>query len=192
MPSLPVSVAGFEAFGLADLGLQTSLAGSLGFEARLPRSLTVTLTGYAAQLRLTDVRDIDLTTIDPGAPDFLVSRRGRAYGAELLVRRADLGRLYGWLAYTLSWSRRQDESGVFGPSDWDQRHILNLVAGYRLPRRIRRRRAGSLQHGPARARHRQRRRLSDIFPRSTRWTCASRDASSSIGSSCPCTPTSRT
>ena len=25
MPSLPVSVAGFEAFGLADLGLQTSL-----------------------------------------------------------------------------------------------------------------------------------------------------------------------
>ena len=84
MPSLPVSVAGFEAFGLADLGLQTSLAGSLGFEARLPRSLTVTLTGYAAQLRLTDVRDIDLTSIDPGAPDFLVSRRGRAYGAELL------------------------------------------------------------------------------------------------------------
>ena len=41
MPSLPVSVAGFEAFGLADLGLQTSLGGSLGFEARLPRSLTV-------------------------------------------------------------------------------------------------------------------------------------------------------
>ena len=134
MPSLPVSVAGFEAFGLADLGLQTSLAGSLGLEARLPRNLTATLTGYAAQLRLTDVRDIDLTSIDPGAPDFLVSRRGRAYGAELLVRRADVGRLYGWLAYTLSWSRRQDESGVFGPSDWDQRHILNLVAGYRLPR----------------------------------------------------------
>jgi hypothetical protein len=132
MPSLPVSVAGFEAFGLADLGLQTSLAGSLGFEAALPRSLTVTLTGYASQLRLTDVHDVDLTNADPGAPDFLISRRGRAYGAELLVRRADHGRLFGWLAYTLSWSRRQDESGVYGPSDWDQRHILNLVAGYRL------------------------------------------------------------
>jgi hypothetical protein len=132
MPSLPVSVAGFEAFGLADLGLQTSLAGSLGFEAALPRSLTMTLTGFASQLRLTDVYDIDLTTADPGAPDFLISRRGRAYGAELLVRRADRGRAFGWLAYTLSWSRRQDESGVYGPSDWDQRHILNLVAGYRL------------------------------------------------------------
>ncbi|HEY7375668.1 MAG TPA: carboxypeptidase regulatory-like domain-containing protein [Polyangia bacterium] len=132
MPSLPVSVAGFEAFGLADYGLQTSLTGSLGVETTLPRGLTLGVTGYAAQLRLTDVRDIDIMSLDPGAPDFLVSRRGRAYGAELLLRKANSGRLYGWLAYTLSWSLREDDSGVFGRSDWDQRHILNLVAGYRL------------------------------------------------------------
>jgi hypothetical protein len=132
MPSLPVSVAGFEAFGLADLGLQTSLAASLGVETELPRDFTLGVTGYAALLRLTDVRDIDLATIDPGAPDFLVSRRGRAYGAEVLLRKADRGRMYGWLAYTLAWSLREDDSGVFGRSDWDQRHILNLVAGYRL------------------------------------------------------------
>jgi hypothetical protein len=132
MPSLPVSVAGFEAFGLSDLGLQTALAGSLGAEAELPGGFTAGITGYAARLRLTDVRDIDLMTIDPGAPDFLVSRRGRAYGAELLVRKADRGRLFGWIAYTLSWSLREDDSGVFGRSDWDQRHIFNAVAGYRL------------------------------------------------------------
>ena len=132
MPSLPVSVAGFEAFGLADLGLQTSLAASVGVETRLPFELTLGVTGYAARLRLTDVRDIDLMTVDPGAADFLVSRRGRAYGGELMLRRADRGRAYGWLAYTLSWSLRQDINGVFGPSDWDQRHILNLVGGYRL------------------------------------------------------------
>jgi hypothetical protein len=132
MPSLPVSVAGFEAFGLADYGLQTSLTGSLGVETALPRAFALSVTGYAAQLRLTDVRDIDLTSIDPGAPDFLVSRRGRAYGAEVLLRKTDRGRLYGWLAYTLSWSLREDDSGVFGRSDWDQRHILNLVTGYRM------------------------------------------------------------
>jgi hypothetical protein len=40
--------------------------------------------------------------------------------------------VFGWLAYTLSWSLREDDNGVFGRSDWDQRHILNLVAGYRL------------------------------------------------------------
>ena len=132
MPSLPVSVAGFEAFGLADLGLQTALAGSLGAEVELPRGFTAGITGYAARLRLTDVRDISVTTLDPGAEDFLVMRRGRAYGGELLVRKADRGRLFGWLAYTLSWSLREDDGGVFGRSDWDQRHILNLVAGYRL------------------------------------------------------------
>jgi hypothetical protein len=49
-----------------------------------------------------------------------------------MLRRADQGRLFGWLAYTLSWSLREDDGGVLGQSDWDQRHLLNLVAGYRL------------------------------------------------------------
>ena len=63
-----------------------------------------------------------------------MARDGRAYGVELLLRRADTGRLFGWLAYTLSWSQRYDDSGVLGRSDWDERHILNLVAGRRLGR----------------------------------------------------------
>ena len=41
-------------------------------------------------------------------------------------------RLYGWLSYTLSRSLRVVD-GVVAPSDWDQRHVLNLVTGYRLP-----------------------------------------------------------
>ena len=132
MPSLPVSVPGFEAFGLADLGAQTSIGGSLGVETRLPRSFTFGVTGYYENLRLTDVRNIDLNNIQPTEADFLVSRPGRAYGAEILLRRANEGRLFGWLAYTLSWSLRADDSGVYGRSDWDERHVLNLVSGYRL------------------------------------------------------------
>jgi hypothetical protein len=132
MPSLPVSVPGFEAFGLADYGAQTSLGGSLGLEARLPGHFTLGVTGYYQKLRLTDVRNIDLENPQPGELDFLVSRDGRAYGAELLLRRADMGRFFGWLAYTLSWSQRYDDSGVLGRSDWDERHILNLVGGARL------------------------------------------------------------
>jgi hypothetical protein len=42
-------------------------------------------------------------------------------------------KLYGWLAYTLSRSLRVVD-GIIVPSDWDQRHILNLVVGYRWPR----------------------------------------------------------
>ena len=134
MPSLPVSVPGFEAFGLADYGAQTSLGGSLGVETRLPGHLTLGVTGYYQKLRVSDVRNIDLESSQPMAMDFLVARDGQAYGAELLLRRADTGRFFGWLAYTLSWSQRYDDNGVLGRSDWDERHILNLVAGRRLGR----------------------------------------------------------
>jgi hypothetical protein len=136
MPSLPVSVPGFEAFGLAELGAQTSLGGSLGGEARLPAHLTLSVTGYYQKLRVTDVRNIDVNYPDPAAPDFLVSRLGRAYGVEVLLRRADIGRMFGWVAYTLSWSQRYDDTGVLGRSDWDERHLLNLVSGYRLGRAV--------------------------------------------------------
>ena len=134
MPSLPVSVAGFEAFGLADLGAQTSLGGSLGAQTRLPWRFSLDVTGYYQRLRVSDVRNIDITDPRPGAADFLVSRTGRAYGVEILLRRADAGRLFGWVAYTLSWSQRYDDTGVLGRSDWDERHILNLVSGYRIGR----------------------------------------------------------
>ncbi len=134
MPSLPVSVAGFEAFGLADLGAQTSVGGSVGAQARLAGRLSLNVTAYYQRLRVTDVRNIDLANPQPTGADFLVSRLGRAYGIELLLRRADAGRLFGWIAYTLSWSQRYDDTGVLGRSDWDERHILNLVSGYRIGR----------------------------------------------------------
>ncbi|HSS40146.1 MAG TPA: TonB-dependent receptor, partial [Polyangia bacterium] len=73
MPSLPVSVAGFEAFGLADLGAQTSVGGSAGALARLPGRLSLNVTGYYQRLRVTDVRNIDIINPDPTGADFLVS-----------------------------------------------------------------------------------------------------------------------
>ncbi len=132
MPSLPVSVAGFEAFGLADLGAQTSVGGSLGAQTQLPGRFSLDVTGYYQRLRVTDVRNIDINNPQLAAADFLVSRIGRAYGLEVLLRRAETGRLFGWIAYTLSWSQRYDDTGVLGRSDWDERHILNLVSGYRM------------------------------------------------------------
>jgi hypothetical protein len=50
-----------------------------------------------------------------------------------MVRRPSTERLHGWIAYTLSKSERA-LGGVIGPSDWDQRHIVNLVLGYRIGR----------------------------------------------------------
>jgi len=132
MPSLPVGVAGFEAFGLRELGLQTSTQTALGVEAsRLPGDLTLQLTGFYQWLFVSDMRST--FNHDVTGPDFLEMRRGRGYGGEVMLRLPERGRVSGWLAYTLSWSLREFD-GVFAASDWDQRHILNLVTTVKLKR----------------------------------------------------------
>ncbi len=135
MASLPVGVPGFEGFGLKSFGLQRSRQGSLGLESNLERrvgvDLSLDVTGFYQRLHLTDMRNSLVP--DPQARDLLEAREGESYGLEVMLRRPMRHRLYGWLAYTLSRSERRVD-GVLAPSDWDQRHVLNLVAGYRLPR----------------------------------------------------------
>jgi len=133
-PSLPLQIPGAENFGLALYGLQTSWQGSLGIATRHLPGVEVEATGYVQRYVLTDLRDTAVINPDPLADDFLVRRNALSYGAELMIRRPQSERLYGWLAYTLSQNLRALGNGVIGPSDWDQRHILNLVAGYRLGR----------------------------------------------------------
>jgi hypothetical protein len=130
LASLPVEVPGFEAFGLKDFGPQTSWQGSLGLETPIGESVNLELTGFYQRVYLTDLKSIFM---DDLLKNLVEGRDGRSYGLEVLLRRAVSKRLYGWVAYTLSRSER-----VIGyyrqrvDSDWDQRHILNLVAAYRL------------------------------------------------------------
>jgi TonB family protein len=60
-------------------------------------------------------------------------RVGRSYGLEVLVRRREAERLFGWISYTLSRSQRESAQG-WQLFDFDRLHVLNLVAGLRLPR----------------------------------------------------------
>jgi hypothetical protein len=129
MPSLPVATAGMEAFDLATLGTQHSWQSSLGTQLRLGAAWSVESTAFFQRFRLSDLRST--LSGDPQTTGFLEMRDGRGYGLEVMIRRPVDERFYGWLAYTLSYSTR-DFDGATGPSDWDQRHILNLVAGYRL------------------------------------------------------------
>jgi hypothetical protein len=88
-------------------------------------------TAFYQRLRTSDLESI--FNYDPTNPRILEVREGESYGFELLIRREISRRLYGWLAYTLSWSDRLvGYYQVKSPSDWDQRHIFNLVAGYRM------------------------------------------------------------
>lgn len=69
--------------------------------------------------------------------DVLTFGRGWSYGAELFIRR-QLGRLTGWLSYTLSWTRQKFDAlnrGASFPFKYDRRHNLAVVGTYRLNRR---------------------------------------------------------
>jgi hypothetical protein len=132
MPSLPLQLPGFEGFGLGQMGLQTAWQGAAGFEAELPGGFSMDASGFLHRYKLTDIRDPELG--DPLLDDFLTQRDALSYGLELMLRRAVSERLHGWLSYTLSRSLRAFEGGVVAPADWDSRHVLNLVASYRLRR----------------------------------------------------------
>jgi hypothetical protein len=131
--SLPVMVPGFESFGLGTIGTQTSKQGSLGVEQPVGDLLQLDVTAFYQRMRLTDL--LSLFNYDPTDPRLLELRDGESYGAEFMLRRAQNNRLSGWLSYTLSWSQRLvGPSGARAWSDWDQRHVLNLVSALRLPR----------------------------------------------------------
>jgi hypothetical protein len=135
MPSLPVGVPGFESFGLASYGLQRSRQASFGVESaleeRLGLDVNLDTSLFYQRLHLTDLKNSLIP--DPEASDLLEPREGESFGLEVMIRRPMKHKLYGWLAYTLSRSQRVVD-GIIVPSDWDQRHILNLVVGYRWPR----------------------------------------------------------
>jgi outer membrane receptor protein involved in Fe transport len=59
---------------------------------------------------------------------------GRVYGADLLIKHDHPKSVFGWVSYTLLKSERQDHPGLpWRPFQFDQTHILILVAGYHAP-----------------------------------------------------------
>lgn len=65
---------------------------------------------------------------EPAAP----ASEGRAYGVEFLFQQRLYKGFYGITSYTLGWSEFKDDKGVFVPSSWDSRHIVNLAIGKRF------------------------------------------------------------
>ena len=131
LASLALQVPGFESFGLKTYGPQWAWQGSLGAEAPLPGTLTLDLNLFYQRFQLTDLESI--FNYDPQRPNIVERRDGESYGVEVMLRRPLTQRLSGWIAYTLSKSDRL--IGFYrtkSASDWDQRHILNVVLGYRL------------------------------------------------------------
>ena len=66
--------------------------------------------------------------------------KGRSYGLELMVQKKT-GRFNGWIGYTLSWSDRWFPDGTVNkghrfPSKYDNRHKVDIVASYKLSKKV--------------------------------------------------------
>jgi TonB family protein len=134
--------------GGVEASFEWAWANEVGWEQQLAEGLNADLALFHKTLQDQIVSNPALSGIDDQF--FLNEGIGRAYGMELIVRQAPVGRAFGWLSYTLSRSVRNDYPerrgsppvGPFGPFpeeegwyrfDYDQTHILVGVVGYRLP-----------------------------------------------------------
>lgn len=68
----------------------------------------------------------------------VTSGKGKAYGMEIMLQRK-VGRLKGWVGYTLSWIKHQfaeiNDGKEFAPR-YDRRHDLSIVSTYQLKPKI--------------------------------------------------------
>jgi TonB family protein len=125
-----------EPFGDPSIPPVSGTQASLGFEWKPTPSWLVSLEGFVQHIDDL-VRPSDRIAGEEGALDRVfwdADLEGRAFGAELLIRKEFGDWVYGWLSYTLSRAER-----LRPPKDWalfelDQTHVLNLAWTFRLGR----------------------------------------------------------
>jgi outer membrane receptor for ferrienterochelin and colicin len=112
---------------------------ALGAVYDVREKVEITVEGYYKWLD-------DLIEYKPGASylmsnqswqDLVTVGKGWSYGAEILIKK-DLGKITGWIGYTLSWSWRKfdDVSPNKYPYRYDRRNDLSIVITYKLNDKI--------------------------------------------------------
>lgn len=112
---------------------------AIGSVYNLNNMFEISLEGYYKWLH-------DVISYKPGASylttnndwqEMITVGDGWSYGTELLIRK-DMGKLTGWIGYTLSWSWRKFEevSPDKFPYHYDRRHDLSVVATYKLSDKV--------------------------------------------------------
>jgi TonB family protein len=120
----------FHAVGNPDLVPQYSNQYVLGVEFDPTPTLHIEALGFYNDLRQRVVRSDQIARV-PFDNDGV----GRVYGGELLVRQELWKGLFGWISYTLSRSERRDHPDQpWRLFQFDQTHILTIIASYKLPK----------------------------------------------------------
>ena len=124
--------------GNPNLGLEHAMHVGLGGEWRPTKLWTIDAEVYYVDR--TDLAHFSQAT-EPLADDptqrrplrFENTGKSDTYGMELLIKREVTKNLYGWLSYTISRSLQQRyPDDPPRPTVFDQRHVMNAVASYRL------------------------------------------------------------
>jgi len=115
------------AFGNPFLLWQVGTTYTVGLEANLENGLHIEAQGF--------YKDLRNLVIESATTRYNNDGLGRVYGGELLLRQPLWRGISGWVAYTLSRSeRRARPDEPWRLFQFDQTHILTLIASYELPR----------------------------------------------------------
>ena len=111
-----------------------------GYNLYIPKiKSSIVIEAYGKYMNgLTEYKEGSNLILNDNFEDILVQGRGWSYGTEFLVKK-DLGKLTGWLGYTLSWTQRQfDEinNGKAFFAKYDRRHYFTAVGTYELTDRL--------------------------------------------------------
>ena len=107
-------------------------------------SVDISLEGYYKMVdNCLDYKSGAVLQMNPDLPDDLVRTKGKAFGAELMIRK-NIGKLTGWLSYTYSRSLLREASdrgvstinnGNWYPAPVDKPHDVKLVCNYAFTHR---------------------------------------------------------
>ena len=135
----PTGVQFDKVFGNPRVGPERALHTSVGLAQDLPWDMKIEATGF--HKKLWDMISSSSTWIEHkdgrlGPEKVANTGTGYVVGGELLLRKPLSSNLFGWVSYTIMRSMRKHAPGeserLF---DFDQTHLLTVIASYKLPRR---------------------------------------------------------
>jgi TonB family protein len=118
-------------FGNPTLGLERAYHVSAGGAYKITGTLTGELVGFAKKIDHLASRS-ELAT-PPLATALVEEGIGRVYGGQALLRQELVKGLFGWITYSYIVSERRDHPDTaWRPFDYDQTHVLGVLASYDL------------------------------------------------------------
>jgi TonB family protein len=121
------------AFGTPTLVQSTSQQVLAGGAFQLNAALAIEATAFLSESRDLVVRSQAQSPYVAEALD--QTGIGRSYGAQVFLRRQQLGRFFGWISYTIMRSQRKDAPNLgWRLFDYDQTHVFTALGSYDLSR----------------------------------------------------------